>query len=86
MALTLSVKQVKLWVFHGGDRKGLLADALEQVLARIGCGFPVAQRLAVAAGGGASLHRGFSRRAGHAALLAVVQRRNWRGPENGPRA
>ena len=33
MALTLSVKQVKLWVFHGGDRKGLLADALEPLAA-----------------------------------------------------
>src|SRR6267143_902646 len=33
MALTLSVKQVKLWVFYGGDRKGLLADALEPLAA-----------------------------------------------------
>ena len=32
MALKLTVKQVKLWVFHGGDRKGLLADALEPLL------------------------------------------------------
>jgi hypothetical protein len=33
MALTLTVKQVKLWVFYGGDRKGLLADALEPLAA-----------------------------------------------------
>src|SRR6267154_1488625 len=33
MAITLTVKQVKLWVFHGGDRKGLLADALEPLAA-----------------------------------------------------
>jgi len=33
MALKLTVKQVKLWVFHGGDRKGLLADALEPLAA-----------------------------------------------------
>src|SRR5437879_11801186 len=33
MALTLTVKQVKLWVYHGGDRKGLLADALEPLAA-----------------------------------------------------
>ena|SRR2546425_1111733 len=33
MALKLTVKQVKLWVFHGGDRKGMLADALEPLAA-----------------------------------------------------
>ncbi len=33
MAIKLTVKQVKLWVFHGGDRKGLLADALEPLAA-----------------------------------------------------
>jgi len=33
MAMKMTVKQVKLWVFHGGDRKGLLADALEPLAA-----------------------------------------------------
>ena len=33
MALKLTVKQVKLWVFHGRDRKGLIADALEPLAA-----------------------------------------------------
>src|SRR2546428_10565431 len=33
MAMKMAVKQVKLWVFHGGDRRGLLADALEPLAA-----------------------------------------------------
>src|SRR5712692_8680426 len=59
-----------------GGAVAVPAGAFEQVLARIGCGLPVTHRLAVGGRGRARLHRRFSRRAGHAALLAVVQRRN----------
>ncbi|HYV67072.1 MAG TPA: hypothetical protein VE964_12580 [Myxococcales bacterium] len=33
MALKLTVKPMKLWMYHGGDRKGLLADTLEPLAA-----------------------------------------------------
>ena len=33
MAFKMTVKQVKLWVLHDRDRKGLLADALEPLAA-----------------------------------------------------
>src|SRR6266478_3703232 len=32
MAVELSVKSVQLWILHGADRKGMLADALEPLV------------------------------------------------------
>src|SRR5437764_9744414 len=33
MAAGMTVKNVQLWILHGADRKGLLADALEPLAA-----------------------------------------------------
>jgi len=64
----------------GGSAVTVAAGALDQILTSVGGSLAVALSLSLARRC-ARLHRGFSRRAGHAALLAVMQRPEQRGPE-----